>query len=624
MTATSRRRRVSGGGAGRGQHARSADAGRVLGWPRSAGAPGAGPVSEPGGAPAAGPGARTGPRAPAPRVAARRTPPGERVARSRGEPGDDARPAARRAWVPRARALQSADGAARGRAWRDRAGQRAGHHRAVSQLAAQAARWSWSAGPATSASRLCAPRSLRSAHLGRRNAKPAARRCQGPASHGRPTGCSCTAASASSDATELVPYLAALGVSHVYCSPYLRARPGSTHGYDIVDHNALNPEIGSARGVRALRAGAPGPWHGTDHRPRAQPHGRHGRRQPLVDRRARERPGVGLRRLLRHRLGAGRSGAAGQGAGAGAGRSLRPRARARRAQARLRAGRRRLRVALLRASLSGRPARVSAHPRARAASAAGAGGRRHRARRLREPDQRFRAPAAARRDRARAVDRAQPRQGGAQAPARGPVPRRVPPWPRRSTTPCTPSTARRRTRAASTRCTSCSRRRPTGWPTGAWPPTRSTTGASSTSTTSRRCAWRTRRCSTRPTASCSSWSPSGKVDGLRIDHPDGLYDPAQYFQRLQDRIGLHRAPGARSRATAARCRSTSWSRRSRAGHERVPESLGGARHHRLPLRQRRQRAVRGHRDAQPARPHLPRVHRRGGHRSKRWSTRPSA
>jgi (1->4)-alpha-D-glucan 1-alpha-D-glucosylmutase len=43
----------------------------------------------------------------------------------------------------------------------------------------------------------------------------------------------------------LVPYLARLGVSHVYCSPYLRARPGSTHGYDIVDHNQLNPEIGT-------------------------------------------------------------------------------------------------------------------------------------------------------------------------------------------------------------------------------------------------------------------------------------------------------------------------------------------------------------------------------------------
>ncbi|HVM93053.1 MAG TPA: malto-oligosyltrehalose synthase [Terriglobales bacterium] len=48
------------------------------------------------------------------------------------------------------------------------------------------------------------------------------------------------------DAADLVPYLAALGVSHCYASPYLRARPGSMHGYDIVDHNSLNPEIGTA------------------------------------------------------------------------------------------------------------------------------------------------------------------------------------------------------------------------------------------------------------------------------------------------------------------------------------------------------------------------------------------
>jgi (1->4)-alpha-D-glucan 1-alpha-D-glucosylmutase len=47
------------------------------------------------------------------------------------------------------------------------------------------------------------------------------------------------------DAAALVPYLAALGISHVYCSPYLRARSGSMHGYDIIDHRELNPEIGS-------------------------------------------------------------------------------------------------------------------------------------------------------------------------------------------------------------------------------------------------------------------------------------------------------------------------------------------------------------------------------------------
>ena len=50
------------------------------------------------------------------------------------------------------------------------------------------------------------------------------------------------------DAAAIVPYLAKLGVSHVYASPYLQARPGSTHGYDITDHNKLNPELGGEKG----------------------------------------------------------------------------------------------------------------------------------------------------------------------------------------------------------------------------------------------------------------------------------------------------------------------------------------------------------------------------------------
>jgi (1->4)-alpha-D-glucan 1-alpha-D-glucosylmutase len=45
-------------------------------------------------------------------------------------------------------------------------------------------------------------------------------------------------------ATALVPYLKALGISHLYASPFLKARAGSQHGYDIIDHNALNPEFG--------------------------------------------------------------------------------------------------------------------------------------------------------------------------------------------------------------------------------------------------------------------------------------------------------------------------------------------------------------------------------------------
>jgi (1->4)-alpha-D-glucan 1-alpha-D-glucosylmutase len=60
------------------------------------------------------------------------------------------------------------------------------------------------------------------------------------------------------DACRLVPYLHELGVTDCYASPYLKARPCSTHGYDICDHNQLNPEIGSdadyAAWVQALQA----------------------------------------------------------------------------------------------------------------------------------------------------------------------------------------------------------------------------------------------------------------------------------------------------------------------------------------------------------------------------------
>jgi (1->4)-alpha-D-glucan 1-alpha-D-glucosylmutase len=47
------------------------------------------------------------------------------------------------------------------------------------------------------------------------------------------------------DASRLIPYLKELGISHVYASSYLKARPGSAHGYDIIDHNEINPEIGT-------------------------------------------------------------------------------------------------------------------------------------------------------------------------------------------------------------------------------------------------------------------------------------------------------------------------------------------------------------------------------------------
>ncbi len=56
------------------------------------------------------------------------------------------------------------------------------------------------------------------------------------------------------DATRIVAYLARLGISHVYASPILKARPGSMHGYDVTDHTRLNPELGTPEDFAALVA----------------------------------------------------------------------------------------------------------------------------------------------------------------------------------------------------------------------------------------------------------------------------------------------------------------------------------------------------------------------------------
>lgn len=55
------------------------------------------------------------------------------------------------------------------------------------------------------------------------------------------------------EAAGAVPYLERLGVSHLYTSPSLAAAPGSTHGYDVVDHGSLNRDLGGAEAHRALR-----------------------------------------------------------------------------------------------------------------------------------------------------------------------------------------------------------------------------------------------------------------------------------------------------------------------------------------------------------------------------------
>ena len=81
--------------------------------------------------------------------------------------------------------------------------------------------------------------------------------------HAPPTACSSTPASPSRTSRRSFPTSPRSEISHVYCSPYFRARAGSTHGYDVVDHNSFNPEIGSRedfdRLVAELRA------HGMGH-----------------------------------------------------------------------------------------------------------------------------------------------------------------------------------------------------------------------------------------------------------------------------------------------------------------------------------------------------------------------
>ncbi len=57
-----------------------------------------------------------------------------------------------------------------------------------------------------------------------------------------------------SNARDLVPYLNDLGISDIYASPYFKARKGSSHGYDILDHNTINPEVGSPDDYREMIA----------------------------------------------------------------------------------------------------------------------------------------------------------------------------------------------------------------------------------------------------------------------------------------------------------------------------------------------------------------------------------
>ena len=292
-----------------------------------------------------------------------------------------------------------------------------------------------------------------------------------PATGRRPTGCSCTPGFTFADAA-VVPYLAELGVSHLYCSPVLQAAPGSTHGYDVVDHTRGLDRPRRATQDSSARVGRPRARARHRGRRRAQPHGipepEHLNAPALG--RAAARPGVGVRGLVRRRLGAVR----GEARSAGARRRRRRGAGLRRADAR---------------RARGRPGDPLLRPRVPVAPGTGGGD---------------------------VADRTGPAALRARLLAREGRHAELPTVLRRRHADRGPRRARRRLRRDATPC-------------------------------------------------CSTCTPRGVVDGLRIDHPDGLADPDGYLDRLRDATGGalgRRGEDPRARRVAARDVAV-------AGHDRL-------------------------------------------------------
>ena len=146
--------------------------------------------------------------------------------------------------------------------------------------------------------------------------------------------------------------------------------------------------------------------------------------------------------------------------------------------------------------------------------------------------------------------RAPPRQGGAAPPAR-PAARRAA-RPRRPRVDAAVADAQRRRRRASTPCSSS---RTTAWPTGARPSAELDYRRFFDINTLVGLRVEDPRCSTTPTSWSCAGCAEGVVDGLRVDHPDGLRDPER----------LPRPPGARPRPARG-----SWSRRSSSAGEELP------------------------------------------------------
>ena len=56
------------------------------------------------------------------------------------------------------------------------------------------------------------------------------------------------------DLQQSLAYLHRLGITHLYLSPIFRSRPGSPHGYDVIDHGQIDPELGGREGFESLVA----------------------------------------------------------------------------------------------------------------------------------------------------------------------------------------------------------------------------------------------------------------------------------------------------------------------------------------------------------------------------------
>ena len=149
------------------------------------------------------------------------------------------------------------------------------------------------------------------------------------------------------------------------------------------------------------------------------------------------------------------------------------------------------------------------------------------------------------------------------------------------------STASRATPRASIGSMRCSTISRIGWRSGAWRPRRSTTAAFSTSPSSRRCAWRTRPVFQDTHRLLMRLVGEGKIQGLRIDHPDGLRDPGGVSStpagESADALGGRRLRGPDERFYVVVEKILEASERLRAG-------LARQRHDRLRLSERRSTA----------------------------------